>query len=131
MVNVWSYMCVLSEIGGLKIPLKRAQQEKQAETKWERFLSTPMPGKVRILLQQLKMIIRIQTTKTENWDSDRHIDILLYTDTCVNKFINIHGETNICGFFFMSLRNFFYVNFSLKSSVQRGVVVSQDPACVI
>ena len=26
--------------------VRKAQQEKQTETRWERFLSTPMPGKV-------------------------------------------------------------------------------------
>ncbi|XP_070183916.1 coiled-coil domain-containing protein 60-like isoform X2 [Littorina saxatilis] len=39
-MTCWSH----NEIGGTKVTVRKAQQEKQTETKWERFLSTP--GKV-------------------------------------------------------------------------------------
>ncbi|XP_076437921.1 coiled-coil domain-containing protein 60-like isoform X2 [Babylonia areolata] len=41
-MTCWSH----NEIGGSKMSVKKAQQEKQAETRWERFLSTPLPGKI-------------------------------------------------------------------------------------
>ncbi|XP_070209322.1 coiled-coil domain-containing protein 60-like [Littorina saxatilis] len=39
-MTCWSH----NEIGGTKVTVRKAQQEKQTETKWERFLSTP--GKI-------------------------------------------------------------------------------------
>ncbi|KAL8561394.1 hypothetical protein ACOMHN_063321 [Nucella lapillus] len=41
-MTCWSH----NEIGGSRMTTRKAQQERQAEMRWERFLSTPMPGKM-------------------------------------------------------------------------------------
>ncbi|KAK7489376.1 hypothetical protein BaRGS_00019320 [Batillaria attramentaria] len=42
-MTCWSH----NEIGGTKISTKKVQEEKKAETRWERFLSQPMPGRIK------------------------------------------------------------------------------------